>query len=59
MSEVTNLRPLHATHSPHPFQEKANILLEMGYLDEQHNLDSYTQVHGVDLTDKIFTVIQI
>lgn len=42
-----NLRPLHATHSPHPFQEKANVLLEIGYLDEQHNLDSYTQVHGV------------
>lgn len=41
-----NLRPLHATQ-PHPFHEKANVLLEIGYLDEQHNWNSWTQAHGV------------
>lgn len=42
-----NLRPLHATHSPHPFHEEANVLLEIRYLDEQHNWDSYAQARGV------------
>lgn len=42
-----NLRPLHATHSPHPCHEEANVLLEIWYLDEQHNWDSYAQARGV------------
>lgn len=31
----------------HPFHEEANVLLEIWYLDGQHNWDSYAQAHGV------------